>query len=102
MNRGGGVVGQPHQHDLVVVAERPWCTTADVEQSLDVLSENDGDGESTADAFGVDRLGVFWRHRRPRDTLSRTPEPTTDHGVTPDAQARHDAEAPIGVAASLR
>src|SRR4029434_11085739 len=66
---------------------------------LGVVSESDGDGEGTADAFGVDRLGVFWRHRRPRDTLGRTPEPATDHGVTPDAPARHDAEAPIGVGA---
>jgi hypothetical protein len=99
VNCGGRVVGQADQHALVGVAERPRCTTADVEETLDLLSDDDGDGEGAADAFGVDRLGVLRRHRGPRDTFGRPPGPAADHGMPTDAQARHDAKAPIGVAA---
>src|SRR5262249_13686666 len=81
------------------VAERPRCTTADVEETLDLLSDDDGDGESAADAFGVDRLGILRRHRGPRDALSGPPGPAADDGVSSDAKARQGAKALIGFAA---
>src|SRR4029450_7199741 len=78
---------------------RPRCATAHVEQSHDLLSNDDGKGEGTADAFRVDRLRVLRRHQRPRDTFGGTPGPAANHGVTTDAQTRPDAKAPIGGAA---
>src|SRR4030095_247489 len=91
VDRRGGVVGQADQHALVDVTERPWCATADIEESLDLLSDDDGGGEGAADAFGVDRFGVLRWHRWPRDTFGRTPRSAADHGMPTDTQARPDA-----------
>src|SRR5262245_22779197 len=46
VDRGSSVVGQADQDALVRVAERPWCSAAHVEETLDLLSDDDGDGES--------------------------------------------------------
>ncbi|HEY7539052.1 MAG TPA: hypothetical protein VIF11_02880, partial [Methylomirabilota bacterium] len=94
------MVGQPDQHRLVGVAERPRCTTAHVEEPLDLSSHDDGHRQSAADAFRVDRLGVLRRHQRPRDAFGGSLGPAADSGLTADAQTGHDTKALIGLAAS--